>query len=77
MLESAAPFQFSLGHVETGREAWLARIRTTGRVRLGVIFLVEADTRSARNHSWVLGAGKTAQKEALTAALGYGRSGQF
>ncbi len=41
-LTSASPFQFSLLHAQTGTPAWLARIRTAGKVRLGSLFVAEA-----------------------------------
>ena len=76
-LTSAAPFQFSLTGAQSGTTAWLARIRTVGKVRLGALFVAEVDTRSARNHLWHLTAGKCAVTAELTAALSYGSRGRF
>jgi hypothetical protein len=74
---SAAPFMFSLDDITTGVASWFARPWVAKDVRLGALFVAEADTRSARNHLWHLRKGIVGPDEPLTAALAYGRSGTF
>jgi hypothetical protein len=74
-LTSTAPFMFFLGHHTTGVPTWLAHVWSKAEDRVGAIFVVEADTRSARNGLWHLRDGVEGPNSALTAALTYGRRG--
>lgn len=76
-LTSDAPFFLSLDHAATGTEFWIAKVRETGGLKPGALFVCEADTRSTRNHLWHLRRGKAAQNDRLTDAFGYGRKGLF
>ena len=76
-LASASPFMFALDHITTGVTSWFARPWAAEDVRLGALFIAEADTRSARNNLWHLRKGIVGPDEPLTAALAYGRTGKF
>ncbi len=76
-LTSTAPFLFALDHITTGVASWFAHPSAAEDVRLGALFVAEADTRSARNKLWHLRKGIVGPDETLTAALAYGRTGKF
>jgi hypothetical protein len=60
---------------ETGVPVWFGAVTGQPALRLGVLLIAEANTRTARTGLWHLRAGVTVPSPAWTACLDYGRSG--